>query len=102
VTDFRFGRFELDSHTRELGKDGVPGCRISRCGAGAMLQHPRTPDPDELRDRLWPDGTFVDFEHGLNAAVKRLRSFLATTPSGRASWKPSIAAVIASSRAWSA
>ena len=31
---------------------------------------------DELRRRLWPDGTFVDFEHGLNAAVKRLRAAL--------------------------
>src|SRR6185295_11933496 len=31
---------------------------------------------DELRGRLWPDGTFVDFEHGLNAAVKRLRAAL--------------------------
>jgi DNA-binding winged helix-turn-helix (wHTH) protein len=31
---------------------------------------------DELRDRLWPDGTFVDFEHSLNAAVKRLRAAL--------------------------
>ena len=31
---------------------------------------------DELRDRLWPDGTFVDFEHSLNAAIKRLRAVL--------------------------
>ena len=31
---------------------------------------------DELRHRLWPDGTFVDFEHSLNAAVKRLRAAL--------------------------
>ena len=31
---------------------------------------------DELRKRLWPDDTFVDFEHGLNAAVKRLRDTL--------------------------
>ena len=31
---------------------------------------------DELRRQLWPDGTFVDFEHGLNAAVKRLRAAL--------------------------
>jgi Tol biopolymer transport system component len=30
-----------------------------------------------LRQRLWPDDTFVDFEHGLNAAVKRLREALA-------------------------
>jgi len=31
---------------------------------------------DELRDMLWPDGTFVDFEHSLNAAIKRLRAVL--------------------------
>lgn len=31
---------------------------------------------EELRDRLWPDGTFVDYEHSLNAAVKRLRAVL--------------------------
>jgi DNA-binding winged helix-turn-helix (wHTH) protein len=31
---------------------------------------------DALRDRLWPNGTFVDFEHSLNAAVKRLRAAL--------------------------
>jgi DNA-binding winged helix-turn-helix (wHTH) protein len=31
---------------------------------------------DEIRNRLWPDGTFVDFEHSLNAAVKRLRAAL--------------------------
>jgi DNA-binding winged helix-turn-helix (wHTH) protein len=35
---------------------------------------------DELRDRLWPDGTFVDFEHSLNAAVKRLRAALGDDP----------------------
>ncbi len=31
---------------------------------------------DELRDLLWPNGTFVDFEHSLNAAIKRLRAVL--------------------------
>ena len=31
---------------------------------------------DDIRKRLWPDDTFVDFEHGLNAAVKRLRDTL--------------------------
>ena len=42
-----------------------------------MLEHPgELLTRDELRNRLWPDGTFVDFEHGLNAAVKRLRSVL--------------------------
>lgn len=31
---------------------------------------------DELRRRLWPDGLFIDFEHSLNAAIKRLRAAL--------------------------
>src|ERR1044072_5546439 len=31
---------------------------------------------DEIRNRLWPDGTFVDFETNVNAAVKRLRAAL--------------------------
>ena len=35
---------------------------------------------DALRDLLWPDGTFVDFEHSLNAAVKRLRAVLGDDP----------------------
>ena len=31
---------------------------------------------DQLRRRLWPNGTFVDFDHGLNAVVNRLRQTL--------------------------
>jgi TolB-like protein/Tfp pilus assembly protein PilF len=75
----RFGSFELDVRSRELRKDG--SCirlqeqpfEILR----AMLE--RRGDVvtrDELCKRLWPDGTFVDFEHSLNAAVKRLRAAL--------------------------
>jgi TolB-like protein/tetratricopeptide (TPR) repeat protein len=79
VTDFRFGRFELDSRTRELRKDGVRLRLQDQPFAvlAVMLEHPgELLTRDELRDRLWPNGTFVDFEHGLNAAVKRLRSVL--------------------------
>ena len=79
MTDFRFGRFELDSRTRELRKDGVR-LRLQDqpfSVLALMVEHPgELLTRDELRDRLWPDGTFVDFEHGLNAAVKRLRSVL--------------------------
>src|SRR5215831_17651174 len=79
VTDFRFGRFELDSRTRELRKDGVR-LRLQEqpfAVLALMLEHPgELLTRDELRDRLWPEGTFVDFEHGLNAAVKRLRAVL--------------------------
>jgi TolB-like protein/Tfp pilus assembly protein PilF len=76
---FRFGRFALDVRARELQKDGVrirlqdqPFEVLSMLlrQAGEVLTR------DELRRQLWPDGTFVDFEHGLNAAVKRLRTAL--------------------------
>ena len=43
----------------------------------ALLEKPGTTvTRDELRKRLWPDNTFVDFDHGLNAAVARLRQAL--------------------------
>lgn len=43
----------------------------------ALLEQPGTIiGRDELRRRLWPNGTFVDFEHSLNAAVRRLRRAL--------------------------
>jgi TolB-like protein/tetratricopeptide (TPR) repeat protein len=76
---FRFGRFELHLRARELRKDGV---RIRLQDQpfellAMMLERPAEAlTRDELRRRLWPDGTFVDFEHGLNAAVKRLRAAL--------------------------
>jgi Tol biopolymer transport system component len=42
-----------------------------------LLEHPgEVISRDELRNRLWPADTFVDFDHGLNAAVKRLRDAL--------------------------
>jgi len=79
VTDFRFGRFDIDSRTRELRKDGVR-LRLQEqpfALLALMLEHPgELLTRDELRDRLWPEGTFVDFEHGLNAAIKRLRAVL--------------------------
>jgi TolB-like protein/lipoprotein NlpI len=75
----RFGVFELDVHARELRK-GTTRVRLQEqpfeilC---LMLERPgHVVTRDELRQRLWPEGTFVDFEHSLNAAVKRLRAAL--------------------------
>jgi len=72
----RFGSFELDRRSRELRK-GASCVRLQEqpfeilC---LMLERPgHVVTRDELRQRLWPDGTFVDFEHSLNAAVRRLR-----------------------------
>jgi TolB-like protein/DNA-binding winged helix-turn-helix (wHTH) protein len=75
----RFGVFQLDLRTGELRKAGV---RISLPEQPfqvlqALLERPGDlVTREELRQRLWPAETFVDFEHGLNAAVRRLRDAL--------------------------
>jgi len=75
----RFGTFEIDLRARELRKGGI---RIRLQDQPfeiltVMLDRPgEVVTREELRDRLWPAGTFVDFEHSLNAAIKRLRSAL--------------------------
>src|SRR5688500_11090369 len=75
----RFGTFEVDLRARELRKGGI---RIRLQDQPfeilmAMLDHPgEVVTREELRQRLWPSGTFVDFEHSLNAAIKRLRAAL--------------------------
>jgi DNA-binding winged helix-turn-helix (wHTH) protein len=75
----RFGVYELDLHSGELRKSGA---RLSLQQQplqllSVLLEHPgELVTREELRKRLWPDDNFVDFEHGLNAAVKRLRDTL--------------------------
>ena len=75
----RFGAFELDLRVGELRKAGlrvnlqeqpfkVLECLVERPGELVTRE--------ELRQRLWQGDTFVDFEHGVNAAVKRLRETL--------------------------
>ena len=75
----RFGSFELDVRSREL-RTGTKSVRLQEQPfeiLRMMLERPgHVVSRDELRDRLWPGGTFVDFEHSLNAAVKRLRAAL--------------------------
>ena len=75
----RFSTFELALETGELRKAGV---RIalqehSRRVLFRLLERPGAlVTRDELRGALWPSDTFVDFEHGLNTAIKRLRDAL--------------------------
>jgi DNA-binding winged helix-turn-helix (wHTH) protein/Tol biopolymer transport system component len=72
----QFGVFELNMQTGELRKSGV---RIRLQGKPfqilqALLERPgEVVTRDELRKRLWPADTFVDFESGLNTAANRLR-----------------------------
>ena len=75
----RFGPFQLDLRSGELSRDGVR-TRLQDQPLdllGCLLEHPGAlVTRDELRRRLWPNGTIVDFEHGVNTALKRLRDAL--------------------------
>ena len=75
----RFGPFELDPRTGELHGNGAKVI-LSEQPLRLLLALLDRPGQlitrDELRRRLWPDDTFVDFEHGLNAAVRRVRDAL--------------------------
>lgn len=75
----RFGSYELCPKTREFRKHGkkvrlrpqpLNVLKILLENAGEVVTR------EELQRRLWPSDTFVDFEHGLNTAVKELRGVL--------------------------
>ena len=75
----RFGSFELDVTSGELRKAGVL-VSLQDQSLKALVELVERPGAlvtrDRLRQRLWPDGTFVDFDHGLNAVINRLREAL--------------------------
>src|SRR5215470_9160010 len=74
-----FGPFEADFTTGELRKHGIrlklqdqpfQILKMLLVRAGQLVTR------EEIQENLWPDGTFVDFDNGLNAAVNRLREAL--------------------------
>jgi TolB-like protein/DNA-binding winged helix-turn-helix (wHTH) protein len=75
----RFGVYEFAFDTQELRKAGI---RIRLEGQPLAILQMLLERPgelvtrEELQKKLWPTDTFVDFEHSLNAAVKRLRAAL--------------------------
>src|SRR6202790_1430687 len=75
----RFGAFEVDLKTTEVRKHGMR-LKISEQPfqiLAILLEKPgEVVTRDELRNRLWQSDTFVDFDHGLNNAVMRLREVL--------------------------
>lgn len=74
-----FGPFEVRTESGELFKHGTR-LRLQNQPfqvLSALLARPgEVVTREELRSQLWPDGTFVDFEHGLRAAINRLRETL--------------------------
>ena len=74
-----FGNFELDLRAGELRKDGIR-IRLQEQPLlilQALLESPgEVVTREELRNKIWPADTYVDFDHGLHAAVNRLRAAL--------------------------
>src|SRR5579884_2167657 len=75
----RFGRFELDLRGGELRKDGRR-IRLQEQPFQILQMLLESPGEvisrEDIRKRLWPDNTVVEFDHSINAAVKRLRDAL--------------------------
>jgi cholera toxin transcriptional activator len=81
---YRFGVFEADVALGELRRQGV---RVKLNAQPFQMLLLLLARPGELLTReeisreLWPDGTFVDYEHGVNSAVNRIREALGDTAS---------------------
>ena len=96
----RFGAFEFREQARELRKHGL---RIKLSGQpisvlAMLLERPgEVITREELQNHLWPAGTYVDFEHSVNAAIKRLRQALGDSADSPRSLKRSPVTDIASS-----
>src|SRR5215468_8910385 len=79
----RFDAFEFDPGTGELLKNGLP---IRLQGQPARLLALLAGRPGDLITRadiqkeLWPDGRFVEFEHAINTAIKKVREALEDDP----------------------
>src|SRR5882757_5817680 len=75
----RFGVFEIDLQSGELRRDGLK-VRLQEQPFQILAMLIERPGEmvtrEDLCSKLWPADTFVDFDHSLNAAVKRLRDAL--------------------------
>jgi len=76
---YRFGIFEADAATGELRRKGIR-VKLNTQPFKVLLMLLERPGEvlsrEEISRQLWPDGTFVDFEHGVNSAVNRIREAL--------------------------
>lgn len=79
---FRFGAFEADAATGELRRQGVR-IKLNAQPFQVLVMLLERPGDlltrEEISHRLWPEGTFVDYEHGVNSAVNRIREALGDT-----------------------
>jgi cholera toxin transcriptional activator len=76
---YRFGAFEADASTGELRRQGIKVKLNSQPFQVLLLLLDRPGEVltrEEISRALWPDGIFVDYEHGVNSAVNRIRDAL--------------------------
>src|SRR5260221_1458119 len=84
ATRYKFDEFEADLRAAELRKGGVRlKLQLQPCQVlVALLERPKeVVAREELRQHLWPEDTFVDFDHGLNTAMVKLRDVLGDSAS---------------------
>jgi Tol biopolymer transport system component/DNA-binding winged helix-turn-helix (wHTH) protein len=78
-TRLTFGPFEVNGSTHELLNGGIR-VRLAAQPFSILLLLLKSPGElltrEQLREQIWGEGTFVDFEHGLNAAMNKLRRAL--------------------------
>src|SRR5262245_53065065 len=76
---FQFGVFEFDPCSRELRKRGVR-LKLQDQPLQVLLllleQRGQILTREAIQNRLWPDGTFVDFDNAINSVVRKLRNAL--------------------------
>ena len=100
-TGYRFGIFETDLTEGRLRRQGEP-VRLQEQPFQILIalleRHGEVVTRDELRKRLWPGDTFVEFDKSLGVALAKLRAALATTRPIRGSSKRCRAGAIDSSR----
>jgi DNA-binding winged helix-turn-helix (wHTH) protein len=79
---YRFGVFEADAATGELRRQGVR-VKLHAQPFQVLLMMMERPGElltrEEISRELWPEGTYVDYEHGVNSAVNRIREALGDT-----------------------
>jgi len=77
-----FGACELDQDAGELRKDGIK-VRLQEQPFQMLQILQQRPGEvvtrEELQQEIWPSDTFVDFDHGINNSIKRLREALGDT-----------------------
>jgi cholera toxin transcriptional activator len=76
---YRFGVFDVDATTGELRRNGLRVKLHSQPFQVLLMLLERSGEiltREEICRELWPDGTFVDYEHGVNSAMNRLREAL--------------------------